>query len=172
MGYVGYSTLCDWILDLGEQPVQRIADILQHHPPEKPMGHAAWDALDTFLMEIEHVEGTYAPALIVTVLPVVHAVFPPIAVTSPPFACSIAVAQSPVGGSCGIGIATLVVDVAGSHAEIEYAAEGYPTDNERAAGIMVSSTSDGSKIDAVACIVSSAYVPDPCVPVATAHPAR
>ena len=94
-----------------------MAEIMKDHTIEEPVDHTTRDALNAVVAEIDDIEWTDAPTVIVTILPVLHAVLPPAStiVTTPPLASNITVLQSPVCHAQCIGLATEVVDVLGSH---------------------------------------------------------
>ena len=100
------------------------------------MNHATRDALDAFVFKVKNIEGTDAPTVVVAVLPVVHAVFPPAFVTAPPFASDIAVLQPPFRGTQCIRFATLVIDAPGSQTKIKGPSQSDATDNEGTFGVM------------------------------------
>lgn len=74
------------------------------------MIHTSRNPLDTFVFQIKDIDWTDAPTLVVTVLPVVHAIFPPFFVVSPPFSCDVAVLQSPFRNAKSIALAAEVID--------------------------------------------------------------
>ena len=77
------------------------------------MGHAAWDALETFSFDIKDIKWADAPTVVVAILPVVHAVLPPVTSLTPPFACDIAILKPPLCSTKSIGMATLIANVFG-----------------------------------------------------------
>ena len=77
------------------------------------MTHTSMNALDVPIVQVDDIEGAYAPAEIITVLPIVHAVFPPATVGTPPFSCYKTVVQSPSGGGMGVGVAAFSIDMVG-----------------------------------------------------------
>ena len=77
------------------------------------MRHAARDALETLCFSIKNIERTDAPTVVIAILPVIHAVLPPVTILSPPFTSDITILKSPLCRAKGIGVTTLVINVFG-----------------------------------------------------------
>lgn len=87
-----------------------LLDILYYHPAEKPMAHSSWYALYVIVANPDDIQGADAPRIIVAVLPVVHTVFPPSGIHSPPFSCSITMPQSPFRSHMRVCLSTSLVN--------------------------------------------------------------
>lgn len=85
------------------------------------MGGSAGNALHDAAVRMDGIDRSYAPTVVVPVLPVVHTYLPPVcaSVFPPPFAAYIAVVESPVGYGFGIGEAGLAVHVIGHQNRID-----------------------------------------------------
>ncbi len=101
----------------------RCLDILNNHLSEKPMTHPSGDTLHLLVTQIKHIERTYTPAVVVSVLPVVHAIFPPTHIFAPPL-------SGPVSGSVVIGVSTLFENSVGSKSKIYCLSKRYTAYNE------------------------------------------
>ena len=128
------------------------------------MNHSARDSLDAFIIKVKNIEGTNTPTMIIAVLPIIHTVFPPAFVTSPPFASNIAVLQPPFRNTKGIGITTLIIDVLGSETKVKRGTQSDTTYNQGALGIMKGCATLGSEIDAIASIISTSDIPNAAIP--------
>lgn len=138
----------------------------------KPVAHATRDALYVAAVKVDYVKRTYAPAVVVAVLPVVHAVFPPSFVGTPPFSRHIIILQSPAGGFQCVGFPALIIHMIRRHAKVERTSQCYATDDDGSCGIMSGRTACRCKINAVSSIISSAYAPDAYIPSPVASPVR
>ena len=97
--------------------------------------------------------------MVVAVFPVVHAVFPPTAVGTPPFAGGVAVVQSPTCSPEGIGMAALAKDIVRSEPEGNHASEAHAAHNQRACAVVQRGRAGGGEVNAVAGKVAATHVP-------------
>lgn len=138
----------------------------------KPVAHATRDALYVAAVKVDYVKRTYAPAVVVAVLPVVHAVFPPSFVGTPPFSRHIIILQTPAGGFQRVGFPALIIHMIRRHTKVERASQCHAADDDGSCGIMPGRTACWCKINAVSCIIPATYTPDAYIPSPVASPVR
>lgn len=136
------------------------------------MAHATGDALYVAAVKIDYIKRTYAPAVVVAVLPVVHAVFPPSFIGTPPFSRHIIILQSPAGSFQRVGLSALIIHMIRRHAKVERASQCYATDDDGSCGIMSGRTACRCKINAVSSIITATYAPDSYISSPVTSPIR